>query len=66
VRIVWTSEVGAIATGGSKRCIAVSTVREAEAFADDGFDDILLAAHFAQDKIPRYVDSTCNRRVNLP
>ena len=48
-------EIAAIATGGCKRCIDVSTVREAEAFADDGYDDILFAAHFGPDKIPRYV-----------
>jgi len=46
-------EIAAIATGGCKRCIDVSTVREAEAFADDGYDDILFAAHFGPDKIPR-------------
>jgi len=56
VLIMCNSEVGVITTGGSKRCITVSTVREAEVFADDGFDDILLAAHFAHDKIPRQVD----------
>ena len=52
---VWNSEIAAITTAGSKRCIAVSTVREAEAFVDEDYDDILFAAHFGPDKIPRYV-----------
>jgi len=48
-------EIGKIATGGSKRGICVSTVREAEFYADDGFDDIVFAALFSADKITRYV-----------
>ena len=54
---MWSSEIAAITTGGSKRCITVSTVREAEVFADESYDDILFAAHFGPDKIPRYVIS---------
>jgi len=49
----WSSEIGAITTAGSSRCIAVSTLREAEVFADTGYDDILFAAHFGPDKISR-------------
>jgi len=52
---VLNSEIAAISTGGSKRCITVSTVREAEVFADNGYDDIIFAAHFSPDKIHRYV-----------
>jgi len=54
---MWISEIAAIATGGSKRRITVSTVREAEVFANDGYDDIIFAAHFGPDKIPRYVNA---------
>ena len=49
------SEIAEITTGCSKRCICVSTLREAEVFAEGGYDDILFAAHFGPDKIPRYV-----------
>ncbi|XP_068529274.1 D-serine dehydratase-like isoform X2 [Anas acuta] len=38
-----TLEGGALATGGTRRGIAVSTLAEARFFADGGFDDILLA-----------------------
>ena len=30
-------------TGGTRRCITVSTLAEAEFYADNGFDDILYA-----------------------
>lgn len=40
-------------TNGTKNCIVVSTLAEAEFFADGGFDDILYAYPFTQDKIPR-------------
>jgi len=50
---VSNSEIAEIETGGSKRTITVSTVREAEVFADSGYDDILFAAHFGPDKISR-------------
>ena len=55
---VCNSEIAEIQTGGSKRCITVSTVREAEMFADDGYDDITFAAHFGPDKISRCVKLT--------
>uniref|UniRef100_A0A8C9FQ75 D-serine dehydratase n=3 Tax=Pavo cristatus TaxID=9049 RepID=A0A8C9FQ75_PAVCR len=38
-----TLEGGLLATGGTRRGIAVSTLAEARFFADGGFDDILLA-----------------------
>jgi len=53
--VVCNSDIAEIATGASKRCICVSTLREAEVFAGDGYDDILFAAHFGPDKIERYV-----------
>ncbi len=40
-------------TQGSKRRIAVSTVTEAEFFADAGFEDILYAYVFSADKLAR-------------
>jgi len=55
---MWISEIAAIATGESKRRITVSTVREAEVFANEGYNDIIFAAHFSPDKIPRYVNAT--------
>ena len=51
-------EVGELATDGSKRCITVSTVAEAEFYADGGFDDILYACPFTPDKMDRYSRST--------
>eukprot|EP00931_Biecheleriopsis_adriatica_P108924 TRINITY_DN83195_c0_g1_i1.p1 TRINITY_DN83195_c0_g1~~TRINITY_DN83195_c0_g1_i1.p1 ORF type:complete len:416 (-),score=87.95 TRINITY_DN83195_c0_g1_i1:36-1283(-) len=48
-----TLEGGSIATGGSKRCITVSTLAEAEFFADGGFDDICYAVPITADKLPR-------------
>mmetsp|Transcript_51164 Transcript_51164/g.164281 ORF Transcript_51164/g.164281 Transcript_51164/m.164281 type:complete len:350 (-) Transcript_51164:61-1110(-) len=48
-----TLEAGAIVTGGSKRCVAVSTLAEAEFFADGGFDDILYAVPISAEKLPR-------------
>jgi D-serine deaminase-like pyridoxal phosphate-dependent protein len=47
------TEIGVIATDGTKRRITVSTIREAEVFADDGFDDITYASLFTADKIGR-------------
>ncbi len=46
-------EAGEIMTGGTKRGIVVSTVKEAEFFAEAGFDDILYAYPFTKDKVPR-------------
>ncbi|KAK3700163.1 hypothetical protein RRG08_047586 [Elysia crispata] len=40
-------------TGGSKRCITVSTLVEAEFYASHGFDDILLAYPITDNKISR-------------
>lgn len=40
-------------TGGTKRKIVVSTVREAEFFADHGFDDILFASPIVRERLSR-------------
>lgn len=48
------SEIGEIATGYTKRCIVVSTLKEAEVFADGGFDDIVYGQLFTEDKMSRY------------
>ncbi|ELT92685.1 hypothetical protein CAPTEDRAFT_228501 [Capitella teleta] len=46
-------EIGRIQTAGSRRCISVSTLKEAEYFADGGFDDILYTSMLTSDKIGR-------------
>ncbi|RUS80901.1 hypothetical protein EGW08_011337 [Elysia chlorotica] len=51
-----TLEAALIQTGGSKRCIAVSTLAEAEFYASHGFDDILLAYPITESKIARCLD----------
>eukprot|EP00039_Didymoeca_costata_P010921 m.148827 g.148827 ORF g.148827 m.148827 type:complete len:370 (+) comp15006_c0_seq3:176-1285(+) len=48
-----TLEGGVIATGGSKRCITVSTLSEAAFFANGGFDDILYAVPIIPHKLER-------------
>ena len=48
-------EIGEFSTGGTKACIAVATLTEAEFFARGGFDDILCTALFTADKINRCV-----------
>lgn len=48
-----TEEAALLQTGGQKKCITVSTFREAEFFADCGWDDILLAFPLAPFHIPR-------------
>eukprot|EP00117_Sycon_ciliatum_P020539 scpid85058/ scgid4523/ D-serine dehydratase; D-serine deaminase len=45
-----TVEGARLMTGGSCSCIAVSTVAEAEFYADHGFDDILYAYPIAGEK----------------
>ncbi|XP_051879474.1 D-threo-3-hydroxyaspartate dehydratase isoform X1 [Pristis pectinata] len=46
-----TLECADIMTGGSRRCIAVSTLAEAHFYADNGFDDILYAYPLPVDKV---------------
>merc|ERR1719353_1906224 len=46
-----TLEGGAIATGGTKKRIVVSTLAEAHFFADGGFDDIVYAVPITPDKL---------------
>ena len=40
-------------TGGTKRKIVVSTVSEAEFYADNGFDDILFAFPIVKERITK-------------
>lgn len=44
-------------TGGSKRCIVVSTLAEASFYADNGFDDILYAYCLPFDKVRDIISS---------
>ncbi|XP_078396993.1 D-serine dehydratase isoform X2 [Cetorhinus maximus] len=46
-----TLECADIMTGGSRRCIVVSTLAEARFYADRGFDDILYAYPLPFDKV---------------
>ncbi|XP_048385777.1 D-serine dehydratase [Stegostoma tigrinum] len=46
-----TVECADIMTGGSRRCIVVSTLAEARFYADHGFDDILYAYQLPFDKV---------------
>ncbi|XP_074642370.1 D-serine dehydratase-like [Tubulanus polymorphus] len=48
-----TLEAAILMTGGTKRCVCVSTLKEAEFFADGGFDDIVYAAPLIAAKVPR-------------
>ena len=48
-----TLELATLQTGGSKRCITVSTLAEAQFFAEGGFDDILYAVLITADKLPQ-------------
>uniref|UniRef100_A0A8C5F4R7 D-serine dehydratase-like domain-containing protein n=1 Tax=Gadus morhua TaxID=8049 RepID=A0A8C5F4R7_GADMO len=48
-----TLECGDIMTGGSRRCVVVSTLAEASFYADHGFDDILYAYPLPFDKLER-------------
>ncbi|XP_034411242.1 D-threo-3-hydroxyaspartate dehydratase [Cyclopterus lumpus] len=48
-----TLECADILTGGSRRCIVVSTLAEACFYADHGFDDILYAYSLPFDKVER-------------
>ncbi|XP_056149621.1 D-serine dehydratase isoform X1 [Lampris incognitus] len=48
-----TLECADIMTGGSRRCIVVSTLAEASFYADHGFDDILYAYSVPFDKVER-------------
>lgn len=45
------SECADIMTGGTRRCIVVSTLAEASFYADHGFDDILYAYTLPFDKV---------------
>lgn len=45
-------------TNGTKRCVVVSTLSEAEFFADGGFDDIIFGRVFTPDCLPRIAKLT--------
>lgn len=46
-------QAGELMTGGTKRCLSVSTLAEAEFYADGGFDDITYAYPLSPDKVPQ-------------
>lgn len=48
-------EIGDIATNGKKRKITVSTVAEAEFYANGGYDDILYGKPITHEKLQRCV-----------
>ncbi|KAL9958451.1 hypothetical protein ACROYT_G035463 [Oculina patagonica] len=48
-----TLEAGEYMTGGTKRCISVSTLADAEFYASDGYDDITYAYPLSPDKVPQ-------------
>ncbi|CAK9112714.1 D-threo-3-hydroxyaspartate dehydratase (D-THA DH) (D-THA dehydratase) (Threo-3-hydroxy-D-aspartate ammonia-lyase) [Durusdinium trenchii] len=48
-----TIQGGVLATDGTKRCITVSTLAEAEFYADAGFEDICYAVPITAEKLPR-------------
>ena len=50
-KTVKTLEAAEIASGGSRRCLTVSTLAEARFLADGGFDDLLYAVPLTPDKI---------------
>ncbi|KAM6948440.1 D-serine dehydratase [Aplochiton taeniatus] len=58
-----TLECADIMTGGSRRCIVVSTLAEASFYADNGFDDILYAYSVPLDKVERC--AALSERLNL-
>lgn len=53
VTSVVSRECADIMTGGSRRCIVVSTLAEASFYADNGYDDILYAYPLPFDKVER-------------
>lgn len=59
-----TEEGALLQTGGQKKCITVSTFREAEFFADHGWDDILVALPLAPFHLGR-VKTLANRVSNF-
>ena len=46
-------EGGELMTGGTKRKITVSTIMEAEFYAENGFEDILFASPIVKERISR-------------
>ncbi|XP_068197228.1 D-serine dehydratase isoform X2 [Antennarius striatus] len=58
-----TLECADIMTGGSRRCIVVSTLAEACFYGDHGYDDILYAYPLPFDKVERC--ATLSERLDL-
>uniref|UniRef100_A0A665XEL5 Zgc:162816 n=1 Tax=Echeneis naucrates TaxID=173247 RepID=A0A665XEL5_ECHNA len=58
-----TLECADIMTGGTRRCIVVSTLAEAFFYADHGFDDILYAYSLPFDKVER--SAALSERLDL-
>lgn len=56
-----TIEGAELMTGGTKRKIVVSTVREAEFFADHGFDDILFASPIVRERLSSRLKALANK-----
>lgn len=58
-------EVADLATGGRRSGITVSTLKEAEHFADAGYDDILYAVGITPNKFARVdrISQTCTLRL---
>ena len=52
-RVINFSEGGELMTNGKKRKIEVSTVAEAEFYADHGFDDILYGTPIIERRITK-------------
>ena len=46
-------EAGVIQTNGSKRCMVVSTIPEAELLCENGFTDVLYAVPLSQSRVAR-------------
>jgi len=55
IKLYYYSQGGELMTDGTKRRIAVSTIAEAEFYADNGFDDIIFASPIVKERISKYV-----------
>merc|ERR1712223_91434 len=55
-----TIEGAILQTGGTKRCIVVSTLNEAEIYAQNGFDDILYGYPLLDHHMARNFELTRN------
>ena len=53
--MLYFSELGTLMTNGTNKRIEVSTLEEAEFYANNGFDDILYAHPLIATRIERFV-----------